>query len=189
MQSTSSQSVPLTPHQKLEISKLVSLTRQLRLITGANLKCLRQEFEKTKYGLFPIDGSVCYICASWANHRHHVVPLMCGGSNEASNIVFLCRRCHRIIHPWIKTEKTGRLRAKTYKKTASSVAHDPATSLHIEAETLISVHSSNRQVSHIVRDIAALCARERRATNKDRRHRLRLLCGQLIRVTEFLSRG
>jgi len=35
-------------------------------------------------------------------HTHHVVPLKSGGSNNPGNLITLCRRCHRKIHPHMK---------------------------------------------------------------------------------------
>ena len=29
---------------------------------------------------------------------HHIIPLSKGGTNEESNIGFLCRRCHQLFH-------------------------------------------------------------------------------------------
>jgi len=34
--------------------------------------------------------------------RHHVVPVSCGGEDKAHNMVAICRKCHAVIHPWLK---------------------------------------------------------------------------------------
>jgi HNH endonuclease len=31
-------------------------------------------------------------------HGHHVVPVACGGADEATNLALLCQRCHAIAH-------------------------------------------------------------------------------------------
>lgn len=44
-------------------------------------------------------GSVCASCGSSENiEYHHIVPLFLGGSDELSNIVPLCHRCHEAAH-------------------------------------------------------------------------------------------
>lgn len=44
-------------------------------------------------------GSVCYNCGETENiEYHHVVPLKLGGTNNTSNIVALCHRCHCAAH-------------------------------------------------------------------------------------------
>lgn len=45
------------------------------------------------------DGERCKRCSSWQNlHLHHKVPLSKGGTNEISNLVLLCRKCHSKQH-------------------------------------------------------------------------------------------
>lgn len=44
-------------------------------------------------------GQVCYNCGSdKAVELHHVVPLKLGGTNNISNIVVLCHKCHMAAH-------------------------------------------------------------------------------------------
>lgn len=44
-------------------------------------------------------GNVCYNCGcTEAVELHHVVPLKFGGTNNLSNIVALCHRCHMAAH-------------------------------------------------------------------------------------------
>lgn len=44
-------------------------------------------------------GKVCYNCGSTEGiEMHHVVPLKLGGTNNLSNIVVLCHRCHCAAH-------------------------------------------------------------------------------------------
>ena len=31
-------------------------------------------------------------------HAHHIIPQICGGSNDASNLIILCPNCHAIAH-------------------------------------------------------------------------------------------
>lgn len=60
-------------------------------------------------------GRVCYNCGSdECIELHHVVPLKLGGTNNLSNIVVLCHRCHcaahngRHIKDYQNKEVTGR---------------------------------------------------------------------------------
>lgn len=39
----------------------------------------------------------CINCGNEGAHRHHVVPKSLGG-NEGSNCVWLCEKCHGLIH-------------------------------------------------------------------------------------------
>lgn len=41
-----------------------------------------------------IDG----VCTYVAQHRHHIKLRSRGGSNEASNLLYVCLRCHDHIH-------------------------------------------------------------------------------------------
>lgn len=40
---------------------------------------------------------ICINCGEMATHKHHVVPKVLGGNN-GSNCVFLCDKCHGLIH-------------------------------------------------------------------------------------------
>ena len=31
-------------------------------------------------------------------HAHHVIPVICGGPDDESNLILLCRNCHAIAH-------------------------------------------------------------------------------------------
>ena len=51
--------------------------------------------------LITLKGTKCANCLSECNDEiifHHVVPLILGGTNNYSNIVGLCTKCHNIIH-------------------------------------------------------------------------------------------
>lgn len=62
---------------------------------------LRKEFEKpgfrkTMKAFIP---PVCCNCGSKDNvEYHHIVPLFTGGTNNLTNIVCLCHKCHRAAH-------------------------------------------------------------------------------------------
>jgi ssDNA-binding Zn-finger/Zn-ribbon topoisomerase 1 len=59
----------------------------------------RKEFEETDY---PPRG-YCFICRkNEANHRHHIIELLHGGSNNPKNVIGLCSECHTNVHPYIR---------------------------------------------------------------------------------------
>lgn len=70
-------------------------------VPKSNLIRLRAYFERHKARIFPLSGSICYVCDKKAEHRHHIVPLSRGGQNVKKNLVPLCNQCHTIIHPWM----------------------------------------------------------------------------------------
>lgn len=50
----------------------------------------------TKRIVFARDGGVCQCCGNSLNLEFdHITPFSCGGSNNASNIQLLCKRCNR----------------------------------------------------------------------------------------------
>jgi len=40
----------------------------------------------------------CFVCSKEPHHRHHIIQLQHGGRNVPTNIVHLCRSCHREVH-------------------------------------------------------------------------------------------
>lgn len=40
----------------------------------------------------------CVNCGNEAIEQHHIIPLALGGNDIASNKVYLCSKCHAIIH-------------------------------------------------------------------------------------------
>lgn len=50
----------------------------------------------TKQIVFTRDRGICQCCGSQIFLEYdHITPFSCGGSNQASNIQLLCRRCNR----------------------------------------------------------------------------------------------
>ena len=87
---------------------------------------LREEFNRPSFKeyLYKELGSRCCNCGSTEDvEYHHVVPLANGGTNNISNIVPVCFRCHKAIHgarqSWIemakRSENFGRPRTITYE--------------------------------------------------------------------------
>ena len=44
----------------------------------------------------------CFACNTQSKHRHHIILIKYGGTNDPRNIEPLCERCHRIIHPHLR---------------------------------------------------------------------------------------
>ena len=63
--------------------------------------CGRYDPQYPDIGVFeedPSKHSWATVLKMWgraALHRHHILPVVLGGSNDPSNFVLLCRRCHR----------------------------------------------------------------------------------------------
>jgi len=63
----------------------------------------RQAFDHLKHLRFKnVHKRICFACRKPAELRHHIMPLKNGGRNAKRNVVYLCRRCHAEIHPWLK---------------------------------------------------------------------------------------
>lgn len=46
-----------------------------------------------------VPDKVCQECGAARECVHHIIPLYKGGKNELSNLVALCKACHRKKHP------------------------------------------------------------------------------------------
>jgi hypothetical protein len=44
----------------------------------------------------------CFVCFQITTHRHHIIQIQNGGSNEPENIIPICHECHCKVHPWMK---------------------------------------------------------------------------------------
>lgn len=55
------------------------------------------------------DGGKCQYCCQHTEltvcHCHHVLELSEGGTNHPSNLKILCRTCHKIRHPFMKSAR------------------------------------------------------------------------------------
>lgn len=45
-----------------------------------------------------MQNNICVNCGNLATEKHHIVPLALGGNDIESNKVWLCSKCHAIIH-------------------------------------------------------------------------------------------
>lgn len=46
--------------------------------------------------------AMCFVCWQGPDEWHHIVQLQYGGDNRDENVVAICRRCHRKVHPWMR---------------------------------------------------------------------------------------
>ncbi|MBN8411128.1 HNH endonuclease [Halomonas litopenaei] len=57
------------------------------------------DWDERRQVLIDINGRACSHCGTRSNlHVHHVKPLSKGGSNELSNLIILCEKCHSGVH-------------------------------------------------------------------------------------------
>lgn len=57
------------------------------------------EMNKAKHRCKVDANFICAICKDEnALDAHHIIPLKDGGSNDQSNLICLCRRCHQRVH-------------------------------------------------------------------------------------------
>ena len=49
----------------------------------------------------------CFACGSQPKrlHIHHIIQVQHGGRNTEKNLVPICGKCHRAIHPWMHKEQ------------------------------------------------------------------------------------
>jgi hypothetical protein len=61
------------------------------------------DWDRVRRVVLQRDGYKCKNCSSQDQlHVHHIVPLSSGGTNNWSNLVTLCRKCHRRLHPHMR---------------------------------------------------------------------------------------
>ena len=69
---------------------------------GRRRACIREKFDRVKQTRHSLRShQCCFVCGNMAEVRHHIIQLQSGGQNSKRNIVSLCKRCHKAIHPWL----------------------------------------------------------------------------------------
>ncbi len=63
-----------------------------------NRKAFQREFIKIRPRIAERDNYRCRLCDSPAQDVHHIIFRSQGGTNEESNLICLCRRCHERAH-------------------------------------------------------------------------------------------
>lgn len=93
--------------ERMEKLKKFSKMR-LRLVLKEKLDKKRENFEKyTKQSRHIRECrkniNHCWICGVLGHELilHHIIPLSMGGNSMDHNVVFICKQCHSILHPWL----------------------------------------------------------------------------------------
>lgn len=53
-----------------------------------------------------LSSNKCRLCGEPAYCMHHILPLCKGGDNSPSNLIPVCRNCHKKIHPFMKEQES-----------------------------------------------------------------------------------
>lgn len=71
-----------------------------------------EEYRQIKQQLLEEVGK-CELCGSTRElELHHVIPVVCGGSDSLENLILVCRKCHAILTPKSELTKIGLKNAK-----------------------------------------------------------------------------
>lgn len=55
----------------------------------------------------------CELCGSSRGlELHHIVPVVCGGSDSPENLILVCKKCHALLTPKSELTKIGLKKAK-----------------------------------------------------------------------------
>lgn len=91
----------------------LDLLKQLSAVTidrpaDWDQKAIRRAFTRLEHG--SLYQTPCFVCRGLGRrlHRHHVIWIRNGGSNDPSNLVWVCTRCHGVVHPWMERTPTWR---------------------------------------------------------------------------------
>lgn len=57
-----------------------------------------REFQKMRRVVYERDGGMCVLCGAIASDVHHIIFRSQMGTNDADNLVCLCRECHAMAH-------------------------------------------------------------------------------------------
>lgn len=90
----------------------MSLETYLQKNLGMNIETRPKDWAILALNIKERDGNKCRLCKSEENLVvHHVVPLIEGGSNDESNLITVCKKCHYALDPrGNQTRAAGRLR-------------------------------------------------------------------------------
>ena len=99
----SEHNIPLTIIEETD-RKVDALKRVCvgRYYCDLSYKFRKGEYKEVRYTYLPRGQSCwCWCCKANAKYRHHIVMLSRGGTNDPWNIVPICGKCHKRIHPWL----------------------------------------------------------------------------------------
>jgi 5-methylcytosine-specific restriction endonuclease McrA len=68
-----------------------------------------EQWREIRQFVYERDGGLCQHCGNLTHfdecHIHHVLELSEGGTNHPSNLKTLCKKCHKIRHPFMFSAK------------------------------------------------------------------------------------
>lgn len=88
----------MLPEHRFDL--LVEMTRLRVAVHEMTVKGRRSHYQRRRQRgwLAKATRKPCWVCLNPSRHRHHVIPIECGGRNIKKNIVPLCVLCHRGVH-------------------------------------------------------------------------------------------
>lgn len=64
----------------------------------------------------------CELCGSSRGlELHHIVPVVCGGSDSPENLILVCKKCHALLTPKSELTRIGLKKAKQGTKFVSAI--------------------------------------------------------------------
>lgn len=87
--------------KKDEFQKLIFF----RSLASNNISYKRldsKKYQKLRSVKNELNSDRCYICGGKSYCMHHIIPLICGGKNRKRNLIPVCEKCHKYIHPFMQ---------------------------------------------------------------------------------------
>jgi 5-methylcytosine-specific restriction endonuclease McrA len=80
-----------------------NVLRLLREAASWHVEChMRYIDRRLNSRRLPRPAGECFVCcAVKATQNHHVIAIINGGRSVKKNLVGVCSKCHRSIHPWM----------------------------------------------------------------------------------------
>lgn len=80
-----------------------------------------EEYRQIKQQLLEEVGK-CELCGSTRElELHHVIPVVCGGSDSPENLILVCKKCHALLTPKSELTRIGLKKAKQGTKFVSAI--------------------------------------------------------------------
>jgi hypothetical protein len=82
-------------------------------------------------GRIRLESERCFCCLTEDRrvYWHHIIQVQHGGSNTPRNLVTLCHRCHRSVHPWLPAPNTLEQRGFVWLRDLAGRALDKLTAM------------------------------------------------------------
>ncbi len=87
------------PHRLAWLQKKITAAMAMRITSIEGFNGYRQKRKAfSLVGPNLPENERCFVCQVPANIRHHIIPLILGGTSKFNNIVPLCHPCHVEVH-------------------------------------------------------------------------------------------